>query len=200
MDNQITKTENKNILVDPIKFLSQIESADTISKKFKIFNKVLNQEPFKKKNFKDELKRKGQNAGVAQDYDYVPIEIIEESLRQIFFNQVDFIIKNSYRDLNTMVVVASIQYNDPVSGRIRIIDGIGAKSIQQDSGAKIIDFNSTMKQNGLELAVGSAYSKAIKNAAKKLGKAFGADLNRDEELESVVMYNKTVLSHGDALN
>lgn len=201
MSTEIATTENPKLqLVDTIKFLSEIEAADTITKKFKIFNRVLNQTPFIKKNFKEELQKKGQNAGAAQDYDYIPIEIIEESLRQIFFNQVDFIIKQSYRDLNTMIVVVSIQYNDPVTGRLRIVDGIGGKAIQQDSGAKIIDFNSTMKQNGLELAVGSAYAKAIKSAAKRLGKAFGADLNRDEELEKVVMYNKTVLTHGDILN
>ena len=29
------------------------------------------------------------------------------------------------------------------------IDGIGAKAIQQDSGAKVNDFNQTMKGNGL---------------------------------------------------
>jgi hypothetical protein len=31
---------------------------------------------------------------------------------------------------------------------------------------------------------------AIKNAAKKLGKMFGGSLNRDEEIESVVVFNK----------
>jgi len=50
-----------------------------------------------------------------------------------------------------------------------------------------------MKANALELGVGIAYSRAVKNAAKKLGKMFGANLNRDEEIDSVVVFNKGVM-------
>lgn len=181
-------------VIEPIKFLSEIESAEKISEKFKILNKVLNQEALIKKNLKDEMKSKGFNAGRAQDFDYVPIEVVEEALRQIFFRQVDFVIKNSYRDLNSFIVTTSIKYKDPITQEVRQIDGIGAKAIQQDKGSKIADFNSTMKANGLELAVGIAYSRAIKNAAKKLGRAFGADLNRDEELQNVTVFSKKVLN------
>jgi hypothetical protein len=45
--------------------------------------------------------------------------------------------------------------------------------------------------------VGIAYSRAIKNAAKKLGKMFGGSLNRDEEIESVV-FNKGVMAKTDS--
>lgn len=175
-----------------IEFLSKIENADTLSKKVRIFNDALNQDPIMPKNLKAEMIKKGLNAGNSQDYDYVPIAIVEEALRQIFFRQVDFIIKHSYRDLNSFIVIASIVYKCPISLEYRTIDGIGAKAIQQDAGAKVQDFNATMKGNGLELGVGIAYSRAIKNGAKKLGKLFGASLNRDEELDNVIVFSEKV--------
>ena len=194
----MSTTEKTELTVfEPLAFLSEIESKDKISEKFKVMNRVLNQEALMTKNLKDEMKRKGLNAGKAQDFDYLPIEVVEEALRQVFFRQVDFLIKQSYRDLNSFIVVATIQYKDPITMEQRTIDGIGAKAIQQDSGAKVNDFNQTMKGNGLELAVGNAYSRAIKNAAKKLGKAFGADLNRDEEVESVVVFKSRVITPKD---
>lgn len=181
------------IQVDSIKFLSELESASSISKKFEIFNKVLNQQPLVVKNMNEQLKKNGGFGSKATDYDYIPIGVVEQGLRQIFFNQVDFIIKSNFRDLNTFVVVASIRYKCPVSLELREIDGIGAKSIQQDKGASIGEFNSTMKQNGLELSVGTAYSRAIKNAAAKLGEVFGQGLNRDDEGE-LHFYNKRALN------
>lgn len=180
------ENENTEIAVlqkfDGLSFLSKIENAETISKKFRIMNEALNQEVLVKKNMKSELAKNGFNGGKSTDYDYVPIGVVEECLRQVFFRQVDFIIKQSYRDLNSFVIVARIKYKCPISGEKRIVDGIGAKSLQQDAGAKIYDFNSTMKANALELGVANAYSIAIKNAAKKLGDMFGGGLNRDEEL------------------
>lgn len=189
MEEQLTIKE-----FDTITFFSEIEAAETVSKKIRIINKVLNQPPLISKNLKNEMQKKGINAGRAQDFDYVPVEVVEEALRQVFFRQVDFIIKQSYRDLNSFIVVASIQYKDPITNDLRVIDGIGAKALQQEKGAAIYDFNTSMKSNALELGVGNAYSRAVKNAAKKLGKLFGSDLNRDEEVESVVVFNKKVLN------
>lgn len=167
---------------DGIAFLSKIESAETISKKMQIMNLALDQEVIAKKNMKAELAKNGFNGGKSTDYDYVPIGVVEECLRQVFFRQVDFEIRNTYRDLNSFIVVARICYKCPISGENRFVDGLGAKALQQDAGAKIFDFNSTMKANALELGVGNAYSIAIKNAAKKLGAMFGGDLNRDDDL------------------
>jgi hypothetical protein len=167
---------------DGLAFLSKIENAETISKKFNIMNEALNQEVLVKKNMKSELAKNGFSGGKSTDYDYVPIGVVEECLRQVFFRQLDFEITNTYRDLNSFILTVRIHYKCPISGEKRFVDGIGAKALQQDQGAKIYDFNSTMKSNALELGVGNAYSTAIKNAAKKLGDMFGSSLNRDEEL------------------
>lgn len=192
------KKDNTEVAIidkfDGIAFLSKIEGADTLSKKVSIFNDALNQDPIMPKNLKDEMQKKGLNAGAAQDFDYVSISVVEEALRQIFFRQVDFEIKHSYRDLNSFIVVATIKYKCPITLEYRSIDGIGAVKLQQDAGAKVQDFNFTMKSNALELGVGIAYSRAIKNGAKKLGKLFGASLNRDEELDNVTVFGNAVLN------
>lgn len=178
---------------DGISFLSRIESADTLQKKVKIFNDALGQDPIMPKNMKAELIKKGLNAGSNTDYDYIPIGVIQESLRQMFFQQVSFSIKNSFRDLNSFVVIATIKYKCPISNEWKEADGIGAKAIQQSKGSTIDSFNSTMQYNGLELAVGTAYSRAIKNAAKCIGTVFGGNLNRDDELDGVVVFSEKVV-------
>tara|TARA_R110002020_G_scaffold313839_1_gene529084 strand:- start:396 stop:1118 length:723 start_codon:yes stop_codon:yes gene_type:complete len=182
---------------DGIEFLKQIESVDKISKKVQIINNVLNQENTHIKNLKKEMKKKGFNAGNNADFDYIPIGILEEALRQVFFRQVDFEIKNSYRDLNSFIVVSRIRYKDPITNEFRFVDGIGAKALQQDKGSSINDFNSTMKFNALELGVGNAYSRSIKNAAKKLGNYFGGNLNRDDEMQNVNSYSKEVVMNDE---
>lgn len=195
------KKEESNIsseLVIPefntLSFFSEIEAEDSIAKKVRVLNRVLNQESAFTKNMNNVLRSKGQNTSKSTDYDYIPIEIIEEALRQVFFRQVDITIRQSYRDLNSFIVVCRIAYKDPVTHEKRKLDGIGAKQLQQDAKSLLSDFNSTMKRNALELGVGIAYSRAVKNAAKKLGKLFGADLNRDEELNSVHVFNSNVLT------
>ena len=179
-------------IVEHFSLLSKIESAATISQKFKFFSQAVSQEPIVKKNMSDELAKKGLNHGKSTDYDYMPVGVIEEMLRQLFFGQVKFETVNCFRDLNSFVTVVRIHYKSPISNEWLFADGIGAKALQQDSGAKIHEFNHTMKANALELGVGISYSRAIKNAAKKLGKAFGAELNRDEELDDIVVYNKGI--------
>src|SRR6478736_6846019 len=179
---------------DGLAFLSKIEDAESLSKKVSILNYALRQEPLVIKNMMEEMKKKGINASKAQDYEYIPVGVIEEALRQVFFRQIDFIIKQSYRDLNSFIVVSRLKYKCPISQEYRKIDGIGAKALQQDAGSTILNFNATMKANALELGVGIAYSRSIKNAAKKLGKMFGANLNRDEEMDSVVVFNKDVMA------
>lgn len=189
MDNELTKKEDFN----GVAFLKQIDSVEKISQKVQIINKVLSQENKHIKNLKNEMSKKGFNAGKNADFDYVPIGVLEEALRQVFFRQIDFEIKNTFRDLNSFIVVARIRYKDPLTNEFRFVDGIGAKALQQDKGSTLSDFNSTMKFNALELGVGNAYSRAIKNAAKKLGNYFGGNLNRDEELDSIQPYSKDVV-------
>jgi len=177
---------------DTVRFLSEIESAEKMVQKVSIINRVLNRESSHVLSMKKQMEKKGQKF-YGQDYNYIPIAIIEEALRQVFFRQVDFKILQAFRDLNSFVVVAMIRYKDPVTLEYREVDGIGAQPLQQNSGAKIHEFNSTMKYNALELGVGTAYSTAIKNASKRIGRLFGGNINRDEDIASVNVFQGAIV-------
>ena len=60
-------------------------------------------------------------------------------------------------------------------------DGIGACPLQTDQGAGAIEFNK-IKSNAIMLAAPAAESYAFKDAAEKIGKIFGKDLNRKDEI------------------
>lgn len=195
MENQ--NQENGLVKLDSFSFLSKVQEAGTLQKKFQIYNRVLNQAPIIKHDMKSQMKKKGYNLPDKNNFEYIPIEVIEETLRQIFFGQCSFTIQSQSRELNSFIVVARIRYKNPVTNEFQEVDGIGAKAIQQEANSSLDCFNSTMKANGLEMAVSTAYSRAIKNAAKKLGRLFGADLNRDEELDGIHVYGKSIVDLQD---
>lgn len=58
-------------------------------------------------------------------------------------------------------------------------DGLGASPIQTNKGASATDFTA-VKTAAIQMALPSAESYAIKDAAKKFGKVFGRGLNREQ--------------------
>lgn len=133
--------------------------------------------------------------------EYIPIGIIEMQLRKDFMGLVSFNIVSERRELNEYIVVARISVFHPIVGQWIQYDGIGAKVITQnrvevrdqngvvimDRGkpktrsAELAEFNDTKQKNALEMNAPNAYAEAIKNAAKKIGKKYGADINREFE-------------------
>ena len=117
---------------------------------------------------------------VAKGVKYIPIERIEYLLTTIF--QVwNVEIKEIKLIANSVVVIIRLHYKDPVTGEIQFHDGIGASPLQTDSKAGAIEFDK-IKSNAVMLAAPSAESYAIKDAAEKLGKLFGKDLNRSDKI------------------
>jgi hypothetical protein len=112
---------------------------------------------------------------------YIPIGIIESELRHDFMGMVQYEILSERRELNEYIVTARIKVLHPVLVQWINFDGIGCVQIMQDSGATISQFNDTKKKNALQMNAPKAYAEAIKNAAKKIGKKYGADLNRKFE-------------------
>jgi ribosomal protein S17E len=113
--------------------------------------------------------------------EYLPIDFVENQLREDFGGLVQFIIVSERRELNEYIVVARIKIFHPIARTWMEYDGIGAAQIMQDSGASISQFNETKKKNALEMNAPKAYSEAIKNAAKKIGKKYGGSINRKFE-------------------
>jgi len=142
-------------------------------------NILLNQEP--KKQW---IKAHPMASGVK----YIPIEVIEYLLTSIFIRwHVD--IKESKVIANSVVVTVRLHYQNPVDGEMRYQDGIGACPMQTAKDAGATDF-SQIKSDAVMKAAPAAESYAIKDAAEKLGKLFGKDLNRKDAFGYSALGNK----------
>ncbi len=111
---------------------------------------------------------------------YIPIDRIKWLLSRIFVEwQID--VKQSYQLWNGVGVAVRIHYRHP-SGEWRFTDGVGAAPVQFKSGTSPLPEN--LNQKSIQKALPSAESFAVKNAAKKLGRLFGARLTKqDEEMD-----------------
>lgn len=107
---------------------------------------------------------------------YLPVERVEWLLTMLFLRwRVE--IKSVQMIANSVVVTVRLHYFDHALGEWNWSDGVGAAPIQIDSGNGAIDF-SKMKFAAIQMAAPSAESYALKDAAEKLGKIFGKDMNR----------------------
>lgn len=110
---------------------------------------------------------------------YIPIGIIEYLLTSIFIKwRVE--IKTTQVIANGVVVTIRLHYMDPVTGEWDWQDGIGASPIQTEKGAAATDFTK-VTTGAVQMAAPAAESYAMKDAAEKLGRLFGKDINRKEE-------------------
>ncbi len=119
-------------------------------------NILLNQEPPK-----PWLKEHPMAKGIK----YLPIERVEYMLTRIF--------KKWNVEIRQVQVIA----NSVVVWQ----DGIGASPIQTDKGAGAMDWNHT-KNDAVMKAAPAAESYAVKDAAEKIGKLFGKDMNRADKI------------------
>jgi len=116
----------------------------------------------------------------AKNVKYIPVERIEWLLMRIFIRwHVE--IKATQLIANSIVVTVRLWYQDRLSDNMLYQDGIGACPLQTDQGAGAIEFNK-IKSNAIMLAAPAAESYAFKDAAEKIGKIFGKDLNRKDEI------------------
>lgn len=111
---------------------------------------------------------------------YIPIGRIELLMTQIFQNWWVEVINYSLL-ANAVAVHVRLHYVDPITGDWKATDGLGAKSLQVDRGVAASNL-SAIKQEAVQMALPSAKSYAIKDAAEHLGALFGRDLNRKESL------------------
>lgn len=157
--NQNTGLETKEQTEQRLQFLKEMQK----------FTATLNTPP----NPVKVLKHEG--------YDYIPISMIEKDLDKVFFGLVQYEIISYQQILNEFVVHARIKVFHPVKQEWLNYDGIGAGMFQQTAKTPIADFYIHKLKNAGKITVPNAYAEAIKNGAKKIGKRFGADLNRKHE-------------------
>lgn len=119
---------------------------------------------------------------------YLPIDKIEFLLTRIF-QQWRVEVLSTTAVFNSILVTVRLHYRNPVTGEWSWHDGVGAKDLQLDSGAKPSDL-SAIKGNAVMLAAPIAKSLAIKDATDHLGALFGRDLNRKDTLMFSGSYEK----------
>lgn len=119
--------------------------------------------------------------------DYLPIDRVKNNL-VIIFQDYDWCIKDVRVIANSIVVFGTLSVLNPVTGRVRNLDGIGAWPIQLAKGSNPTDFNCII-QDAIQKNAPAAESLAIKNAASKLGKLFGGG---DDAIEFVPRYSAEV--------
>ncbi|MEN6388846.1 MAG: hypothetical protein ABFD04_00380 [Syntrophomonas sp.] len=111
---------------------------------------------------------------------YLPIERVEYLLTRIFLKW-NVEIKSVQVVANSVVVTIRLYYQDIKGSEMLWQDGIGAAPIQTDKGAGAMDWNAT-KSEAVMKAAPAAESYAVKDAAEKIGKLFGKDLNRADKI------------------
>lgn len=118
--------------------------------------------------------------GQSMPYPYVPIGIVE-TLLKLFFVNPQIIIVNAVQVFNAIQVTACIKYTCPITGKEMQQYGIGAKQVQLRTGAPAFDLTQ-INNAAVEKAAPAARALAIKDAADRIGKIFGADIARDHTL------------------
>jgi hypothetical protein len=124
---------------------------------------------------------------VKQGINYIPIDVVKNTILQIF-QDYDWAIKDVKVIANSILVYGTLSVINPVTGRTRNVDGVGAVPIQLKSGSNPIDFSSIVG-DAIQKNAPAAESFAFKNAAQKLGKLFGGS---SDEVEFIGVYSKEV--------
>jgi hypothetical protein len=120
-------------------------------------------------------------------FDYLPASFIQMEMDEIFLGLWSWEVKSIQVVANEILVCGDLKFFHPVSGQWITRSGVGAAIIRQTKGANITDIDGKIK-DAITMDLPHAETDAFKNAAKKIGKRFGRDLNRkftDEYQEQV---------------
>lgn len=121
------------------------------------------------------IKMKDAN-GAFKPAKYIPINIVEGLLNWLFPTWSVEVL--DYKLIANSVSVHVRLHVEMPNGDQRFYDGIGAAPLQTDQGAGAIEFDK-IKSAAVQMALPSAKSYAIKDAADHIGRIFGRDLNRE---------------------
>lgn len=128
---------------------------------------------------------------------YIPIDKIEFLLTYIFQEWRVEVLREGVM-FNSVYVTIRLHYKNPVTGEWQYHDGVGAKDLQLDKGAKASDLTQ-IKPAAVMMALPSAKSYAIKDAAEHLGSLFGRDLNRRDTIQFAGTYEEPANNNSPAI-
>jgi hypothetical protein len=111
---------------------------------------------------------------------YLPIDKVEMMLTKVFQLWRVEILREGQM-LNSIFVTVRLHYKHPITNDLMFQDGTGAAPIQTDKGKSAADL-AAIKNDAIMKALPAAESYAVKDAAEKIGRVFGRDLNRKDTL------------------
>lgn len=118
---------------------------------------------------------------------YLPIDKVRFLLTAIFGPFVREEIISVQQHFNSEVVTVRLHYCIPGTSTWLYQDGVGAVAVQTDKGESAANL-AAIKSDGVMKAAPAAASFAVSNAAAKIGKVFGGDLNKDDALDFTGTY------------
>ena len=167
MSEQLTKYQKKLPTINELYSTDLVEILD----KQNSVNILLNQEP-KKEWVKDHP--------IAKNVKYLPIGMVEWLLTNIFIKWKPEVLREGIL-ANSAYCTVRLHYKDPITGEWDWVDGVGAAPLQTDKGAGATDWTQ-IKSDAVMKGLPAAKSFAIKDAAETLGRLFGKDLNRKDDI------------------
>lgn len=156
--------------------------------------------------FDDALNKKPDTAWIkhnkfANNAAYLPIRIVENMLRSVFGVYQVEMIGHPHILGNCVVVSVHLKVLHPILNEWLVYAGTGAVPIElkatktdkktgqviEEGARSPLDFE-RINPKALHKNIPAALSFAVSNAAKKIGKRFGSDLNNDELSENYHIY------------
>lgn len=123
----------------------------------------------------------------AKGVKYIPIERIELLLTRIF-QEWRVEVRREGQLANSVYVTVRLHYKDPIDGDWRWQDGTGAAPIKTDKGETAANM-AAIKSDAIMTGLPAAESFAVKDAAEKIGRLFGKDLNRRDVVSFTPSYD-----------
>jgi hypothetical protein len=121
-----------------------------------------------------------KNHPYAKNVKYIPIGMIEYLLTRIFIKwHVE--VKTVQTIANSVVVTVRLHYQNVEDKGWSWQDGIGAAPIQTEAKAGAMEWDK-VRSDAVMKSAPAAESYAFKDAAEKIGKIFGKDINRKDEI------------------
>lgn len=127
-----------------------------------------------------------KNHPLASGVKYLPIDKVELMLTKLF-QQWRVEVLREGQLLNSVYVAVRLHYLDPIAKEWTSQDGLGAVQIQVDKGENASNL-AAIKSDAIMKGLPAAESFAVKDAAEKIGKLFGRDLNRRDALDFTPSY------------
>src|SRR6056297_2112446 len=128
-----------------------------------------------------------ENSPAGHGVKYIPIRIIETVLRTYFgVYQVEFASPVKLI-ANSVVAEVHLKVYHPVLKEWLCYAGVGAVPIQLQKGASVMEIDK-MNKMAMQKNAPAALSFAVSNAAKKIGKVFGSEINDDKGINLGDLY------------